>query len=85
MWRPLSMLAVALAIGIGVDFIRVEGDIARMNTVFKYYLAAWLLFGVSGAYGILARLVRCGGRDRACSAGRYERPSPCWREWWLAV
>ena len=29
----LGMLAVALAIGIGVDFVRVEGDIARMNTV----------------------------------------------------
>ena len=47
----LGMLAIALAIGIGVDFVRVEGDIARMNTVFKYYLVAWLLFGVAGAYG----------------------------------
>lgn len=47
----LGMLAVVLAIGIGVDFVRVEGDIARMNTVFKYYLVAWLLFGVAGAYG----------------------------------
>ena len=47
----LSLLAMALAIGIGVDFIRVEGDIARMNTLFKYYLVAWLLFATSGAYG----------------------------------
>ncbi len=47
----LGMLAMALAIGIGVEFIRVEGDIARMNTLFKYYLVAWLLFGVAGAYG----------------------------------
>ena len=47
----LGMLAVALAIGIGVDFVRVEGDIARMNTLFKYYLVAWLLLGVAGAYG----------------------------------
>ncbi len=47
----LGMLAVALAIGIGVEFVRVEGDIARMNTVFKYYLVAWLLFSVAGAYG----------------------------------
>ena len=47
----LSMLAVALAIGIGVDFIRVEGDIARMNTLFKYYLVSWLLFSAAGAYG----------------------------------
>ena len=48
----LGMLAVALAIGIGVEFLRVEGDIARMNTVFKYYLVAWLLFAVAGAYGL---------------------------------
>ena len=47
----LSMLSVALAIGIGVDFIRVEGDIGRMNTLFKYYLVAWLLFAVVGGYG----------------------------------
>ena len=48
----LAMLAMALAIGIGVDLIRVEGDIARMNTLFKYYLVAWLLFAASGAYGL---------------------------------
>ncbi len=48
----LMLLALALAIGVGVDLIRVEGDIARMNTLFKYYLVAWLLFGLSGAYGL---------------------------------
>ena len=47
----LAMLSLALAIGIGVDLIRVEGDIARMNTLFKYYLVAWLLFAASGGYG----------------------------------
>ena len=47
----LSMLAMALTIGIGVDLVRVEDDIARMNTLFKYYLVAWLLFAVAGGYG----------------------------------
>ena len=47
----LSLLGIALAIGIGVDFIRVEHDIGRMNTLFKYYLVAWLLFSAAGAYG----------------------------------
>ena len=48
----LAMLAMALAIGIGVELVRVEGDIARMNTLFKYYLVAWVLFAASGAYGL---------------------------------
>ena len=48
----LAMLTLALAIGIGVDFVRVEGDIARMNTLFKYYLVAWLLFAAAGVYGL---------------------------------
>ena len=68
----LGMLAVALAIGIGVDFVRVEGDIARMNTLFKYYLVAWLLFGVAGAYGFwrgwTARRMRPGVLGRVVRA-----------------
>ncbi len=47
---PLVMLALALLIGIGVEFVRVEDDIGRMNTLFKYYLNAWVLFGVASGY-----------------------------------
>ena len=47
----LAMLGLALAIGVGVDLVRVEEDIGRMNTVFKYYLVAWLLFAGAGGYG----------------------------------
>ena len=61
----LGMLAMALAIGIGVEFVRVEGDIARMNTVFKYYLVAWLLFAVAGAYGLWRGWSTWGFRHRA--------------------
>ena len=60
----LGMLAMALAIGIGVDLIRVEGDIARMNTLFKYYLVAWLLFAASGAYGLWRGWTAAGTRGR---------------------
>ncbi len=63
----LAMLAVALAIGIGVDFVRVEGDIARMNTLFKYYLVAWLLFAVAGSYGLWR------GWTAAVALGRFPR------------
>ena len=47
---PLVLLAMALAISVGVDFVRVEGDIGRMNTLFKYYLEIWVLFSISAAY-----------------------------------
>lgn len=54
--RPeMAMLAVLVALGalltLGVEFVTIEGDIGRMNTVFKFYLQAWFLFGVASAVG----------------------------------
>ena len=47
---PLVLLGLALFIGIGVDLVRVEGDIGRMNTFFKYYLEIWVLLSIVSAY-----------------------------------
>jgi YYY domain-containing protein len=47
---PLLLLGMALAIGLGVDFVRLNGDIGRMNTLFKLYLEAWVLFGIAAAF-----------------------------------
>ena len=47
---PLALLALALAIAIGVDFVTVEGDIGRMNTLFKSYLEVWVLLSLAAAY-----------------------------------
>ena len=47
---PLALLAMGLTIAIGVDFVRIEGDIGRMNTLFKYYLEVWVLFSLVSAY-----------------------------------
>ena len=47
---PLFLLGLALFIGIGVDLVRVEGDIGRMNTFFKYYLEIWVLLSIVSAY-----------------------------------
>ncbi|MBI2871773.1 MAG: glycosyltransferase family 39 protein [Chloroflexi bacterium] len=46
----LSLLGAAMAIGAGVDLLVVNPDIDRMNTVFKLYLQAWVLYGVASAF-----------------------------------
>ena len=47
----LLMLAVALALGIGVEFFKVKlVDPGRMNTVFKFYFHAWTLMALASAY-----------------------------------
>ena len=64
-WRPDAphlvftsvAIAAALAVVIGLDLVRVEGDIDRMNSVFKFYIQVWVLLGVASAY-LLWRLVR---------------------------
>jgi uncharacterized membrane protein len=45
----LVMIAAALSLTFMVEVIRLEGDIGRMNTVFKFYLQVWTLFALSAA------------------------------------
>ena len=46
----LALVAMAALIAIGVDFVTVEGDIGRMNTLFKYYLEVWVFLAIAAAY-----------------------------------
>ena len=46
----LGIVAMAALIAIGVDFVTVEGDIGRMNTLFKYYLEVWVFLAIAAAY-----------------------------------
>jgi uncharacterized membrane protein len=65
--RPMQfMLALAgLALGLilGVEYIVLDGDIGRQNTVFKFYMQVWLMFSVIGGVAV-ALLWRSSGQWR---------------------
>jgi uncharacterized membrane protein len=45
----LFLVGTGLFITLLVELVYVEGDIGRMNTVFKFYLQAWTIMAVSAA------------------------------------
>jgi YYY domain-containing protein len=46
-----GLLALALLVSLGVELFRVQNDIDRQNTVFKFYLQIWWLLAIVGAVG----------------------------------
>lgn len=53
----ILLIAVGMALVIGVDYVAIKGDIGRMNTVFKFYLQVWIMWGIAAAVA-LAHLSR---------------------------
>jgi uncharacterized membrane protein len=47
LWAYLALLALAMTMG--VEVLVLQGDIARMNTVFKFYVQVWLFWAVAAA------------------------------------
>ena len=45
----LFLIGTALMITVVVELRAVRGDIGRMNTVFKFYMQAWIMYSVSAA------------------------------------
>jgi YYY domain-containing protein len=43
------LIGTAVFLTLMVEVIRLEGDISRMNTVFKFYLQAWILLAIAAA------------------------------------
>ena len=46
----VGMVVMAMTLAAGVDMFTVKDDIGRMNTVFKFYLQAWILLAMASAY-----------------------------------
>lgn len=44
------LVLVSLSLTIGLDIFRVEGDIDRMNSIFKFYLQVWVMLALASAY-----------------------------------
>jgi YYY domain-containing protein len=56
----LFMIGTAVTLTLIVELIYLPGDIGRMNTVFKFYLQAWVLFALSTGvcFGWLVKSLR---------------------------
>ncbi len=49
----LFLIGTALAITLAVELFVLQGDIGRMNTLFKFYLQAWVMLSLSAAAAFL--------------------------------
>ena len=65
----VAIIGLALALAIGLDIFRVEGDIDRMNSVFKFYLQVWVMLALSSAYLLWRLVVGKSKPTRALSKG----------------
>jgi uncharacterized membrane protein len=56
----LFMIGTAVTLTLVVELIYLLGDIGRMNTVFKFYLQAWILFALASGvcFGWLVKSLR---------------------------
>ena len=74
--RPIAFAALMSAAGfslvIALDLVRVEGDIERMNSVFKFYMQIWVLLALASAFAVWRLLgtlgFGIGGRSRLRAA-----------------
>ena len=47
-----GMVALAMLLGIFPEFFAIDGDVGRMNTIFKFYLQAWNLLALVAAVSL---------------------------------
>lgn len=54
----LFLIGTALMLTLLVEIVVVQGDIGRMNTVFKFYLQAWAMLAIAAGAGMVWTLQR---------------------------
>lgn len=69
----LLLVEAGFCLTAALDVIVLKGDIGRMNTVFKFYLQAWMLWGVAAAAAF------------AVIVPRLREWRPRWRFLWSAI
>lgn len=57
----LALAGLSVALTLGVELVVLDGDIGRQNTVFKFYIQAWLMFSAVGG-AAAAWLIQSSGR-----------------------
>ncbi|NUM48840.1 MAG: DUF2298 domain-containing protein, partial [Anaerolineales bacterium] len=78
----LFLIGTGLVLTQTVEIIVLFGDIGRMNTVFKFYIQVWVLFGVSAAASLAWLILEAQASLRGYLEGLY---SPAKWVWQLAV
>ena len=46
----LMLVGLGLGLSMGVELVRINGDIQRMNTVFKFYLHVWVVYALVASF-----------------------------------
>ncbi|MGH2370910.1 MAG: DUF2298 domain-containing protein, partial [Chloroflexota bacterium] len=69
------LAATGLALGIFVEFFALQGDIGRMNTVFKFYLQVWVMWGLVSAVALAWTLDRMFAPRLAGMSSEFRVPS----------
>jgi YYY domain-containing protein len=66
----LFLIGTALAITLFVELFALSGDLGRMNTIFKLYMQAWVLFAIAAGLALASTLADLDGW------------TPGWRKFW---
>ena len=65
----LLLFATGALLVLSVEFVYIKDQFGtRMNTVFKFYFQAWILWGIGGAYGLATLVCRSGVGGKILSA-----------------